>query len=339
MVKIMNKDISIDSNYNVFSKVFGKEMKKDKFFHKHYENPARLSSPIREYKEDGKTVGMNAFMRIIVCEGRNMKKHYVSQSNDTAVLPEYRGRHIFTKIIMEEERENTESDYIFGIPNDNSYPGFIKMGWKQVASFTHYIIFLRPFHLLIGHNIFSNNMDHFYGKVVLRKKKKQLEEIEIETGNSLELSIEDWEEVNKKFDVGIVRSQKYMEWKLKDNSYKPKCIIFKKDNKLIGYIIWHKLEKLRGLLGQVDDFYQKDGYNIWPAAIKCLTSEVDMIDNPLVNIHSKDRDEMIAAGMVDYRRINHKYSLQRLLVSPRGINERYISRLQMRNIDFDVYLN
>lgn len=33
------------------------------------------------------------------------------------------------------------------------------------------------------------------------------------------------------------------------------------------------------------------------------------------------------------------YKTQRLLVSPRGCNAGYLSKLQMRYLDFDIFLN
>lgn len=333
----MKKNSKIDEYYKVFSSVFGSRMDKDRFIHKHFENPIKHENPVRGYMQDNQVVGINAFMRMLVLDNGKRKKHFVSQSNDTAVLTEYRGKHIFTKIIEAEEREDRESECIIGIPNDNSYPGFIKMGWKEVAVLTHYVAVIRPMHLLLGNNVVSNVLDRVYRAVFLCNKIDVSPEYTFL--KVLELDKDKWNRVNNVFSVGIERSQQYMDWKLKGNTRNPECLTIQKNGEFVGYVIWHKTQKLRGLVAQIDDFCGIEGHDIWPPVMGYFIRQVDMVDNPMVNTRSHDSDEMIGAGFFDYRKLNRRYSPQKLIVSPRCKDASYISKLQMRYLDSDIYLN
>lgn len=54
------------------------------------------------------------------------------QSADTMTDPDYRGEGLFTKLArmtyLEAQKQGIQ--LIFGFPNENSYPGFIKLGWQ-----------------------------------------------------------------------------------------------------------------------------------------------------------------------------------------------------------------
>jgi hypothetical protein len=57
------------------------------------------------------------------------------QSSDTAVLSNCRGRGVFRKMV-DEKLSLVENDAIvYGFPNQNSYPGFMKMGWRTIGTY------------------------------------------------------------------------------------------------------------------------------------------------------------------------------------------------------------
>ena len=51
------------------------------------------------------------------------------QSTDTAVMSECRGRGVFKRLVEEKLSLVEDDAIVYGFPNQNSYPGFIKMGW------------------------------------------------------------------------------------------------------------------------------------------------------------------------------------------------------------------
>jgi GNAT superfamily N-acetyltransferase len=54
---------------------------------------------------------------------------------DTATHPEYQGRGIFTRLTLHaiEELRRDGVDFVFNTPNDQSRPGYLKMGWQVIG--------------------------------------------------------------------------------------------------------------------------------------------------------------------------------------------------------------
>lgn len=65
------------------------------------------------------------------------------QSGDTCVLDVCRGMGIFTKMKMKEIEMLGRDVMIYGFPNANSYPGFVKMGWTVLCKY-YPSIFMLP---------------------------------------------------------------------------------------------------------------------------------------------------------------------------------------------------
>lgn len=324
--------------YSVFCDVFKLKMTKEVFFHKHYGNPRALKEPIQCYHEDGRIAGINAFMGMDLIE--NGKTHFLSQSNDTAVLPEFRGKHIFTKIITRQETKDRESEFIFGIPNSNSYPGFIKMGWSKKCEFTCLIKFTRIWNLLLGKSFLGKILDRLIERMInIFGIKLNGDEI-IEHGKGCFFTKEELKSINQNIEVGFVRSNEYFKWKTEKKKDQIEYRILRRSNQLVGYILFHRVKKRKGLCAVIDDFYiMENDQSILKKMLNSFWTEVDMIQNPLVNVKSIDMKLFLSAGFIDYSKIQRSYKKMVLLVSPRGEKADFMEKLQMRNIDFDVYLN
>lgn len=329
----------LNEAYNIFRVVFGEEMSKEQFERKHFGNPQKLDNPIRFYYEDNQAAGINAFMgSVIIVDG---EKHWVAQSNDTAVLPEFRGRHIFTKIITAEEESHNE-EFIFGIPNGNSHPGFLKMGWTQKCEFTHYIRIVNPIGVLIGSNAVSEALRRFCASFVGMKRLSDRERIE----KSLVPDFSDAEikAINNSVSCAIERTNEYFQWKLSNRLDHPTFMKLYDEDRLLGYILYHVKRRGRGKSVVIDDFgvmvdEKDDKIVVMKKMLHQLAKESDMIDNPLVNSDSMDANLMRQSGMCDFRRIKRNYQCQPLLVSNAGKDAAYMQGFQMRYVDFDVFLN
>lgn len=329
----------VNEAYNIFRIVFGEAMSEEQFKRKHFGNPQKLDHPIRFYYEDDQAAGINAFMGcVLLVDG---EKHWVAQSNDTAVLPEFRGRHIFTKIITAEEDSHNE-EFIFGIPNGNSHPGFLKMGWTQKCEFTHYIRIVNPIGLLIGSNAVSNVLRRFCASFVGVKRLSDRERIE----KSLNPDFSEGEikAINDSVSCAIERTNEFFQWKLSNRMDHPTFMKLYDGDRLLGYILYHVKRRGRGLSVVIDDFgVMVDGKDdkivVMKKLLHQLANESDMIDNPLVNPDSADADLMKQSGMYDFRKIKGKYQCQPLLVSNAGKDAAYMQGFQMRYVDFDVFLN
>lgn len=116
----------IDSEKNsfisVFNEVFDLDFDRQWFDWKYIDNVYGDSYIVLAYYND-KAVGVRAFWRNDI----NEKLSY--QPCDTAVLKEFRGLGIFTKMTLK-ALEETKGSFIYNYPNENSRPGYLKLGWN-----------------------------------------------------------------------------------------------------------------------------------------------------------------------------------------------------------------
>lgn len=313
--------------YKIFKEVFSDQLDEDVFHHKHFNNPYASKYPIDIYYEHEKAVGINAFMGAYLLY--NGKKIYILQSNDTAVLPESRGKGIFTKIVSERDRLDDEASFIMGIPNANSYPGFMKMRFQQCANLTHYVRFTHPWNLLLGKRkmIQESKYSHdLNGKKLLLKISR-----------SFEFHSINWENVRKSKYIGFFHDEPYMRWKLglKNNLY---YVTLGMDDQIFAYIIVEGMERAKGLSAYVHDYYSENQNPYYLK--KCfdyIGHYVDMIDIPYVNVNSNDARILGKAGCFDYRKINRKYHPDPLIISSRC--KIPMGGCCVKSIDVDVFLN
>jgi GNAT superfamily N-acetyltransferase len=81
---------------------------------------------------DDRIVGLRAFMRWRFRAGDQLLR--AVRAVDTATHPEYQGRGIFSRLTrraVDELRQDV--DLVFNTPNQNSLPGYLKMGWRMVG--------------------------------------------------------------------------------------------------------------------------------------------------------------------------------------------------------------
>jgi GNAT superfamily N-acetyltransferase len=110
---------------------------------KHVENPFG-PSPVLVAEKDGRLVGVRAFMQWEwLGEGRSFR---ALRAVDTATHPDYRGRGIFKVLTLEllERCREEGYDFIFNTPNEQSRPGYLKMGWRTVGKLPVRLAPLRP---------------------------------------------------------------------------------------------------------------------------------------------------------------------------------------------------
>ena len=82
---------------------------------------------------DGRIAGVRVFMRWEFTMERETLR--AVRAVDTATHPDYQGRGIFTRLTMhalEAVREDGVH-FVFNTPNDQSRPGYLKMGWQEVG--------------------------------------------------------------------------------------------------------------------------------------------------------------------------------------------------------------
>ncbi len=105
----------------------------DFFRWKHLENPFG-TSPLWVAEVDGTLAGFRTFLRwrFIRADGSTRS---ACRAVDTATAVEHRGRGVFTTLTRAAVEELTDEgvDFVFNTPNDQSRPGYLKMGWVDAG--------------------------------------------------------------------------------------------------------------------------------------------------------------------------------------------------------------
>jgi GNAT superfamily N-acetyltransferase len=99
---------------------------------KHEEN-AFGASPAWVATDGDRIAGLRVFMRWeFLLDGRPVR---AVRAVDTATHPDYQGRGVFTKLTMHalDAVRADGIDFVFNTPNDQSRPGYLKMGWHVVG--------------------------------------------------------------------------------------------------------------------------------------------------------------------------------------------------------------
>ena len=74
-------------------------------------------------------VGADALWR------NDISGHIAYQSADTCVREGYRGLGIFKGLVTHKLSMVESGAFVYGFPNANSYPGFVKMGWNVISEY------------------------------------------------------------------------------------------------------------------------------------------------------------------------------------------------------------
>lgn len=98
--------------------------------YKHVDNPFGPSIVLLA-EEEGEIIGVRAFMRWKLNSGE--KDLHTYRAVDTATHPGHRGKGIFKKLTLKavEIAKERGHHFIFNFPNDQSRPGYLKMGWQK----------------------------------------------------------------------------------------------------------------------------------------------------------------------------------------------------------------
>jgi glycosyltransferase involved in cell wall biosynthesis len=91
------------------------------------------SSPAWVAVDEGRVVAVRLFMRWQFL--RNGEVLRAVRAVDTATDPDYQGRGLFTALTLRglDELRAEGVDLVFNTPNDQSRPGYLKMGWREVG--------------------------------------------------------------------------------------------------------------------------------------------------------------------------------------------------------------
>lgn len=108
--------------------------------YKHLDNPFGNSFVLLAI-EEGQVVGVRAFMKWLWQNGTDT--YSALRAVDTATHPSHQGKGIFKRLTLKAvEICNKKGDnFIFNTPNDQSRPGYLKMGWESAGKI---VVGLKP---------------------------------------------------------------------------------------------------------------------------------------------------------------------------------------------------
>lgn len=114
---------------------------------KHIENPFG-KSPVLLCWDNDCLIGVRAFMRWQWKQGETT--YSALRAVDTATHINYQGKGIFKKLTLAlvEYCKEREDHFVFNTPNEQSKPGYLKMGWEEAGKLPISITILRPFRLI-----------------------------------------------------------------------------------------------------------------------------------------------------------------------------------------------
>ena len=102
------------------------------FAWKHDTNPVG-ASPAWVATDGERLAGFRVLMQWEFSQGDRIV--HAVRAVDTATHPDYQGRGIFTRLTLHaiDELRDEGVDFVFNTPNDQSRPGYLKMGWQVVG--------------------------------------------------------------------------------------------------------------------------------------------------------------------------------------------------------------
>lgn len=266
------------NSYTVFSRVFRKDMSYSRFLYKHQANPVLLKNTFFQKHDESMVIGTNCFDGAIVGSGE--KQFKIAQSCDTAVVPEARGKGVFTSLIQEAEKHLKEEgvEMLLGFPNYNSYHGFVKMGWKHIGNFVPWVKLVSPVELVLEKVLrISSHYDPPKEPTIHEYLIKQ-QITSVELHDTCPFSEKDYEMINNDGQLKIQRSADYYYWKC-DGNKKFYYYIMRGTDRL-AYFIFEVNQKGRILVE--DWFFSIRSTEFEQACFRNFVSDVGAMGNAVV---------------------------------------------------------
>ena len=223
----------------IFNEVFEPDISWETFRHKHLDAPESIgeSEVLVDYV-DGTPRGTNSFLPLTLLMGAHLLN--ATCSCDTAVLPAYRGQHVFYHIVRRAiEQFRTENmDLIYAMPNQNSYHGFQKLGFHELGKLAAYTHILRPVGLLFRkvmqrsaeYPLFSDTQFYADGYVY-------------NITTCCPFSDTDISAINDRTSIHFRRSRAFYQWKFDDLSKGDRAYLCVRsaENVLVGFLLVQKI--------------------------------------------------------------------------------------------------
>lgn len=331
-------------SYRVFSRVFQNTMPYERFLYKHIENPNRLNLYYIHMSESNKTIGTNCFNGAKAVSTVN--QFMIAQSCDTAVVPEARGKGVFVNMIDKavEILKDQKVDLMVGFPNNNSYHGFMKLGWKHIGNYKTLIFLSHPIDIIaskIGHH----NKKAGSVKISVSPMIARLGIMEKDIYSQCPFNEEDLMLINNDGQIKIARTYEYFLWKIDGNNPDFKYLTLRKNGILKAYIVFRVNDKGRVFI--TDWYVDRENPEIFKGCLFELFSSVKNIGNtiviPMISQGSEEFKLLKEFGFVDGNKKLYGYPLTKMITYPlTEIGEIYsgqFDRWFISAIDVDIVIS
>lgn len=234
--------------------------------HEYYKNPAGdVLMDIAWNDEKEEAGGQYAVIPMwLVLRGERKK---CLMSVNTLTREEYRGQGIFKQLATRVyERAEQEGYFLaYGMPNQNSYPGFLK--YLHFSDLGAVPLYLRP--LVISNMVKSYLKSGFLSTLakpfnflfkIKSKCPEQVKLIEV-TKDNLDIADTFWEKVKTKYDVMIARDSSYIAYRFLDIPRRKYICMYAFDrNEVVAYAVGRVMDVANINCGMIADFLYVDGH-------------------------------------------------------------------------------
>jgi GNAT superfamily N-acetyltransferase len=139
--------------FDLYGRVFDESPSDEWFAWKYRDNPYFDGVPMVVAEAEGRLVGARPFLTMPIRAGEDV--HLAFQPGDTMVDPSHQRRGLFTRMT---ERaldwfagiESPRAAFCYNFPNEQSRPGYLKLGWREVGPVPVYRRVQNPAALLNG---------------------------------------------------------------------------------------------------------------------------------------------------------------------------------------------
>ncbi len=329
---------------HIFSEIW-RPVTVDTVIYKNYANPERIDNPIYiEHVEDMPAMQNNLMGCWIIADGQRLR---ALQTNDTAILPAYRGPGRLMKLYRSSYRDIEGVDLIFGLPNTQSYPTLKVMRWDQVIDYLDFSLPLSAVKILgqkAGIHLpdFLNSLAKRYLGHKLRRMSGSA--YLVRRFESCPFSPEDLQVINQVQGIAIARSSEYFKWKIDNNKAGDFFYLTASRNgKLAGYLVVQTILVPYGTVNRVVDWWITRDLSggLEKTALYTLLSELadlsDALQVPYVNSKGPEAILFREAG---FRENTMSSPLMLLQISERSKSlDTTGEQWSFRAIDTDLILN
>lgn len=187
-------------------------------------------------------------------------------SLNTLTRESYKGQKIFTTLAetMFGECENTKIQFCYGLPNQNSYWGFLnKLKFKEIGILPLYLKIMSPSQLVkskLHCNILSQvckPMDYFFRTKSRSYKKYEIVNID---KNNVELMDVFWDLIKNKYPIMLTRDKQFITWRYIDIPVKKYAVsMILESKKPVGYAV-QRIDSISNIkCGMITDFLIMSG--------------------------------------------------------------------------------